>query len=119
MNNKNYKLLYSFNDRFNESQRILEKYPDRIPIICERSNIASHDCPYIDKNKYLVPNNITVGNFLYIIRKRMNISANKAMFLFVNNHVLHSTQTLSNTYEYYKDEDEFLYIMYSFENTFG
>ena len=117
--NKDYKSLYSFNDRYNESQRILEKYPDRIPIICERSNMTSIDCPYIDKNKYLVPNSLTVGQFLYVIRKRMKISENKAMFLFVNDNVPHSTQILSNTYEYYKDDEGFLYVSYSFENTFG
>ena len=45
---------YSFFERSSESGRIIEKYPDRIPVICERN---SHDIssPYIDKNKYLVP----------------------------------------------------------------
>ena len=50
------------------SQKIRSRYPDRIPVIVERaenSNIEN-----IDKRKYLVPNDITVAQFMWIIRKR-------------------------------------------------
>ena len=118
-NSKPYKSLYSFNDRLFESRRILDKYPDKIPIICERSNITSDDCPYIDKTKYLVPNDLTLGQFLFIIRKRMKLPPEKALFLSTNNNILNSTQQLNYIYQNYKEDDNFLYITYSFENTYG
>ena len=48
-----FKNKYDFNQRKSESTRILAKYPDRIPIICQKNRIASRDCPNIDKQKYL------------------------------------------------------------------
>jgi len=115
----NYRLSHSYYERLCESRRIMNKYPDKIPIICERSNITSNDCPYIDKTKYLTPNDLTLGQFLYIIRKRMKLSPEKALFLSTNNNILNSTQMLNYIYENYKDDDGFLYITYSFENIFG
>ena len=35
----NFKNKYSLKYRVEESSRILLKYPDRVPIICEKSNI--------------------------------------------------------------------------------
>ncbi len=38
----------------------------------------------IDKRKFLVPNDITIAQFMWIIRKRIQLSPEKAIFLFVN-----------------------------------
>jgi len=97
---------------------ILNKYPDRIPVICEKSHNDTIT-PEIDKQKYLVPNDLTVGQFIYVIRKRMSVNVNKALFVFINNKIPPSAQLLSELYMYDKHEDEYLYITYSFENTFG
>lgn len=35
--------------------------------------------------RYLVPADLTVGQFVYVIRKRIKLSAEKAIFLFVDN----------------------------------
>jgi GABA(A) receptor-associated protein len=100
-----------------EAERIRQKYPNRIPVICEK--VEKSDIPTIDKKKYLVPADLTVGQFIYVIRKRIKLSPEKAIFVFVNN-VLPPTATLmSQIYDEYKDEDGFLYISYSGENTFG
>ena len=47
--NYNFKHQHAFSDRQRESIRVRNSYPDRIPVICERSDLASADCPYIDK----------------------------------------------------------------------
>ena len=114
-----FKNCFSFNNRLTESQQIIAKYPDRIPIICERSPTSSNDCPDIDKNKFLVPIDFTLGQFLFVIRKRMKLPPEKAIFLFVNDVFHNSTQLISSIYETDKDKDGFLYIIYAFENTFG
>lgn len=106
-----------FEKRKLESSRILEKYPERIPCIVERnykSNIQD-----VDKNKYLVPQDLTMGQFLYVIRKRINLSPEKAIFILVNDLMPPSSSLISQVYNEHKDEDGFLYIIYSSENTFG
>jgi GABA(A) receptor-associated protein len=116
---EHYRKSVSFSDRCIEANNILQKYPDRIPVICERDKKASYDCPDIDKRKYLVPNDLTLGQFIFIIRKRLKISPEKALFLFVNGTIHCSAHLVSLLYEYNKDDDGFLYITYTFENTFG
>ena len=82
--------MFSFEKRLEESKRILSKYPDRIPIICERVNKS---VPELDKRKYLVPDDLTIGSFMFVIRKRMSLSPEKSIYLFVqssHNDWLHS-----------------------------
>ena len=114
-----FKNEFRFEDRLTEAKRVLTKYPDRIPIICERSLIASKDCPIIDKKKYLVPITYTVGEFLFVIRKRLKLPPEKAIFLFVNDKIPATSSLLGNVYKRYKDADGYLYMSYSQENTFG
>jgi len=53
--------------RLAESMRIRAKYPDRIPVIVERAANRTA-VPEIDKNKFLVPSDLSVGQFVYVIR---------------------------------------------------
>lgn len=110
---------HTFNDRQMESLRVLNKYGDRIPVICQRSSKANKECPYIDKIKYLVPMDLTLGQFVYVIRKRMTITSDKALFLFVNGTIPAMNSLMSQVYTEHQDEDGFLYITYNTENTFG
>jgi GABA(A) receptor-associated protein len=113
-----------------EAERIRQKYPDRIPVICEK--VEKSDIPTIDKKKYLVPADLTVGQFVYVIRKRIKLSPEKAIFIFVNEilpptagnlvfvyyyyyyycylYSLSFLALMSAIYEEHKDEDGFLYI---------
>merc|ERR1712227_775360 len=103
--------------RKSEAERIRAKYPDRIPVICEKSDRS--DIPDIDKKKYLVPADLTVGQFIYVIRKRIKLPPERAIFIFINNVIPPTAHLMSTIYEEQKDEDGFLYITYSGENTFG
>jgi GABA(A) receptor-associated protein len=116
--NSSFKKKHSFQERLNESYRIREKYPDRYPIICERGRGA--DVPTIDRKKYLVPNDISIANFMYIIRKRIKLPPEKSIYLFFGDTQLLPTNTLiSMAYENHHDKDGFLYITYNGESTFG
>ncbi|KAH7546734.1 hypothetical protein FEM48_Zijuj01G0232900 [Ziziphus jujuba var. spinosa] len=68
---------------------------------------------------YLVPADLTVGQFVYVVRKRIKLSAEKAIFIFVKNILPPTAAMMSAIYEENKDEDGFLYMTYSGENTFG
>ena len=100
-----------------EAQKIRTKYPERVPVIVEK--VANSDIKQIDKRKYLVPNEITVAQFMWIIRKRIDMPAEKAIFLFVNKLIPSAAKSMGELYEEQKDADGFLYIQYSGENTFG
>ncbi|XP_016099611.1 gamma-aminobutyric acid receptor-associated protein-like 2 [Sinocyclocheilus grahami] len=100
-----------------ESAKIRNKYPDRVPVIVEK--VSGSQIVDIDKRKYLVPSDITVAQFMWIIRKRIQLPSEKAIFLFVDKTVPQSSLTMGQLYEKEKDEDGFLYVAYSGENTFG
>ena len=108
---------FSIEKRVEEANRIVKKYPNRIPVIVEKSNHS--DIPDMEKKKFLVPRDITMGQFTYIIRKRIELSSEQAMFMFVNNSLVPTSKTISTVYEEHKKEDNFLYMRYSGENTFG
>ena len=103
--------------RKSEAERIRAKYPDRVPVICEKADRS--DIPDIDKKKYLVPADLTVGQFHYVIRKRIQLAPEKALFLFCSNTIPPNAALMSTVYEEQKDEDGFLYVQYSGESTFG
>merc|ERR1711970_1001007 len=112
-----YKQDHPMDKRSAEAARIREKYPDRIPVICEKD--PRSDIPPVDKRKYLIPMDLTVGQFVYVIRKRISIPSDKAIFIFVNNTLPPTAALMSAVYEQHRDEDGFMYMMYSGENTFG
>ncbi|CAH1768413.1 6200_t:CDS:2, partial [Entrophospora sp. SA101] len=94
--------------RKGEAEKIRIKYPDRIPVICEKAEKS--DIATIDKKKYLVPADLTVGQFVYVIRKRIKLSSEKAIFIFVGEVLPPTAALMSNVYEEYKDKDGFLYV---------
>ena len=107
-----------------ESDKIRTKYPDRLPIILEQA--SSKDFPLSNdmKRKFLVPGELTVGQFLYTVRKRLKLNAATAVFLSTSKGkrtVMHPTSRLLGQIddEYRNDEDGFLYMVYCGENTFG
>lgn len=97
---------------------LLQKYPDRVPVILEKDTRCK-TVPDIDKKKYLVPNDYTLGQFVYIIRKRLQLKASVAIFVFVDNILPSTSDTIAHLYAKHKHADHFLYITYSGENTFG
>ena len=111
-----YKRTFPFEKRKEEAKRILEKYPDRVPVICER--IATN-IPQVDRKKYLCPGDLSLANFMYVIRKRMHLTPEKALYLFVNDKMIPCSSLLSTVYDAEKAEDGFLYINYAGESTFG
>lgn len=112
-----YKNIHCEEKRIKESSRIMNKYPDRIPIIVCRADGCQIEM--IDKQKFLVPKDMTIGQFIYIIRKRINLKPDEALFVLVNNTLQPSSVTISEVYETQADKDGFLYVVYSSENTFG
>ncbi|XP_042165491.1 gamma-aminobutyric acid receptor-associated protein isoform X2 [Oncorhynchus tshawytscha] len=73
----------------------------------------------LDKKKYLVPSDLTVGQFYFLIRKRIHLRAEDALFFFVNNVIPPTSATMGLLYQEHHEEDFFLYIAYSDESVYG
>jgi GABA(A) receptor-associated protein len=108
---------HTLEDRKAEATRIIRKYPDRIPVIVEKA--PTSQIPDLDKHKFLVPTDLTVAQFIYIIRKRIKLSPDQAIYIFINNTLPTTSELMSQLYEKHKDESGFLMILYSGESTFG
>ena len=95
--------------------RILEKYPDRIPVYVR----IQGDMPPIDKHKYLVPKDLSVGQFIYVCRKRIKLTPEKGLFLFFGNILPSTTSSMAKMHEQHKESGGLLVATISSENTFG
>lgn len=60
---------------------------------CSLRVVAAGTDALLMVGRYLVPGDLTVGQFVYVIRKRIKLTPEKAIFIFVNN-VLPPTGTL-------------------------
>ena len=109
----------TFQKRLEESKKILAKHPNRIPIIIEKSETCK-TIEDIDKKKFLVPHDLTLGQLMYVVRKRLKtLSAETGLFFFINDTMQPASALLTQIYNNHKHDDGFLYILYSSENTFG
>ena len=98
--------------------KILNKYPDRIPVIINKRETDT-TLPSLDNNKYLIPRTFKFGEFVILIRKKIKLDSNKAIFVFVDNILPPNNTSLEELYSRYKDPDGYLYVTYCLENTFG
>lgn len=112
-----YKTQHDLDYRKQEAQKVRDRHPDRLPVICEKVETSS--ITDLDKSKFLVPADLTVGQFVLVVRKRVMLEAEKAIFLFIGDTVPANTTPMQDLYQKFKDEDGFLYVKYSGENTFG
>jgi GABA(A) receptor-associated protein len=113
-----FKKQHSIEKRKEESSRILSKYENKIPLIVLRDKNSK--LPDIDRYKFLAPDDITLGQFIFVVRKRIKIDDTETLFFFVNDNVLVNTsQTMHTIYDSHKDEDGFIYLTYCSENVFG
>jgi GABA(A) receptor-associated protein len=95
-----------------------QKHSDRIPVIVENSFIKT--TAELDKHKYLVPMDLTVGQFMYVIRKRLKLDSSTTIYFIINGYIPSIGSIMKEVYESYKDKDDgFLYILVKDENVFG
>ena len=116
--NSTFKKKYSFQTRIEESRRLLTMYPNKRPIICEKATSQS-GLPDTNKQKYLVPYDLTLSQFITVIRQKMKLKQQDAIFVFINDQIMTGSALIGNIYNFHRDTDGFLYIQYTKENTFG
>ena len=117
--NNNYKYINKFREkslaeRKNTSDMIKFKYINRVPIIVDCTDKIT-----LDKNKYIVPNDLSIAQFIFIIKKRLKINPSDAIFITCNNKLINSNTTIEYVYNKEMSDDGFLYFIISLENVFG
>lgn len=108
--------------------RLAEKFPNRVPIIID----SYDDNLVLDKRKYLVPYDLTIGHFISVLRKRLKMKEDKSIFMFILDES-HSPSFFRNNFKNrfriippcsepivnLVSKDKHLYALVGFENTFG
>lgn len=118
------RLIIDFSkNEFNDSEKIIikkevdlikEKYPEYIPILVRSKNIG------LTQYKYLVNGEVTISQFMSIIKKKITLKSYEAMFLFINNTIPQGSCLLNEMYKLHKDNEiDMLIITVCKENTFG
>ncbi|XP_063233784.1 microtubule-associated proteins 1A/1B light chain 3C-like [Bacillus rossius redtenbacheri] len=98
---------------------IRAKFPNKVPVVVERFQKEMY-LPDLDKTKFLVPQEITMSQFLTIIRNRMHIDSTQAVYMMVNNRsIISLSRTLSEVYAEHRAEDGFLHVTYASQEVFG
>ncbi|KAG5886291.1 hypothetical protein JTB14_001510 [Gonioctena quinquepunctata] len=105
--------------RKEEVLAIRNRFPSKIPVIVQRFPKETH-LPHLDKSKFLVPQEITMSQFQTIIRNRIRLNSNQALYLLVNNKSMMSLSlTMAEVYSEHVDVDGFLYVTYASQEVFG
>ena len=112
-----FKERHTFEARKAEADRVQAKYPDRIPVIVELAKKTN--LPPLDKEKYLVPHDLTIGQFLFVLRKRIKLTPEQSIFVFINDTIPPTSALLSNLYKEHKDSCGYLFMTISGDSTFG
>jgi len=113
-----FKSKHSFTKRADEADKVKEKYPNRIPVICE-INPRDTSTLRLPKMKYLVPDSLTVGQFMYVLRKQMTLKPEEAIFILINDTLPPTASLMSQLYNKHADTDGFLYCFLCKESVFG
>ena len=68
-----------------------------------------------------MPQNFTISDVQTIVRRKLNLSKEQGLYLLVaeGKKLLVSNASLTDSFEKHKDDDGFLYILYTEENMFG
>ena len=114
-----YKINNNLKTRQRQFSKLSKEHPDKVPIILERDINCTINKPI--KSKYILSKEITMAEFVKIIREKLELKPERAIFLLVNGkHSVTMNEELGNIYNKHKDEkDGFLYMSYSEEIVYG
>lgn len=107
-------------ERVQESRSIRKRYPLKVPVIVERLK-GEKQLPLLEKVKFLVPEDMCISQFMFVVRSRMlTLSPSQSLHFIINSSQVPSMQlTMGEVYGRFADEDGFLYLRYAATAMFG
>jgi len=110
-----YRKSTTIEKRLEESTKIRNKYKDRTPVI-----VLTQPQLKLDKFKYLVPSNMSVSEFMVVLRRRVTLNSDEALFILTDDDTMpRGIDLISKLDQTNIDKDGFLYLKLFQENTFG
>jgi hypothetical protein len=120
---------FKLEERKEITNKILTKYEEKCPIYLSfdsQLNLKS----FRNYNRYIVTNNLTLSQFLLIVKKKINVDSNETLTLFIeiydknNSNIKNSilaplSSSIASIYDLNKNDDGFLYMTLVKENVFG
>ncbi len=114
-----FKMQHSFEKRQLESKRLMTTHPNKIPIILEKYELSANSDNNI-KQKFLIQKDLTIGQLIFIVRRQLKLDQTQSLYISIDAKYIPSTSsTISEIYNKYCDQDGFLYLRCSAEQTFG
>ena len=110
----------SFDARKKRFNSLLLKFPDKIPVILEKSKVDKY-LPKINKSKLLVSHEMTIANIIKLLKSNLKINENISLYIVVANKnvMVSGSQSIDSIYNEHRNDDGFLYLEYCTENVFG
>lgn len=114
----------SLEDRRADYDRIVGKFPDRLPVLIDIGLDAAHFSAPVDpesiRYKYLVPKTMVMSELMATIRKRLpELRPEAAVFLTVGGTIPAMTQAVTTAFQGHEADDGFPTVRLISENTFG
>ena len=108
----------SVEERNTERVRILSSRPNHIPILVSRGPTLF--APRLAYTQFLVPETLSVAQFVYALRRRLKVLPEQSIFISCGRTMLDANNSMYQVYAKHKNlDDGLLYIVYSTENAFG
>jgi GABA(A) receptor-associated protein len=123
-----FKKKIPFDQRQKAASGIIHKYEDKRPVYVSYTKNKAINSKELDNNKYILPIDMTLGNFQTVLRKRIELHPENALWVFiciynddtlVDSIMASLSDSIGTLYSKYSDSDGFLYITICNENTFG
>lgn len=106
-------------ERKKDYDRIQNRHPDRVPVMVMRSTYGDK-LGLLSKTKFLVPKDISVGAFLFVLRNNLKLEESQSLFLFNDrNQPLVQGKTMAEIRQASPSDDGFLYLKYAGDTTMG
>ena len=113
-----FKIQFNLEERKKDFDNIMKNCTNKIPVIIEKDPTSK--IKEIVKTKYLLPKVLTMYELIRFIRNKLDISYSTAIYLIVAyKFAITGCELLSEIYQKHKDKDNFLYIRYVEQLTFG
>ena len=97
--------------RKKDSENLLKNNPICVPVIIKKK--IDSNLEKCDKTNFLVPKEFSADQFIFLLRKRLDLTKEQNLFLTSNENLINGEIKFYEIYSKFKNEDGFLYISYS------
>lgn len=100
-------------------ERLMQRHGENSRVACIIDRLHADD-PAIEGHKILVSADESFGSLIgNHLTHKVKLDAHQSLFYLIRDTLVSPSDVMGTLYEKYKDDDGFLYIVYTTENTFG